>query len=123
VLGERIEQRRKAVRASLKALSTGIQPADLLSNDPAFTPTGKDRITVSGVSTVTGTGLSGLSGVSGSGTSPSAVLRSPLEGSRTSHPGPPRTSPPPRLSTASLLGYAIGVAGLAIALFVLLFMR
>ena len=34
--------------------------AQLLPNDPAFTPTGKDRITVSGVSTVTGQRLSGL---------------------------------------------------------------
>jgi serine/threonine protein kinase len=124
VLGDRIEQRRKAVRASLKALNSGALPrSELLSNDPAFTPTGKDRITVSGVSTVTGTGLSGLSGVSGAGTSPSAILRSPLEHSRTSHPGAPRTAPPPRLSTASVLGYAIGVTGLAIALFVLIFMR
>jgi serine/threonine protein kinase len=124
VLGDRIEQRRKAVRASLKALNSGALPgSDLLSNDPAFTPTGKDRITVSGVSTVTGTGLSGLSGVSGAGTSPSAILRSPLEHSRTSQPGAPRTAPPPRLSTASVLGYAIGVTGLAIALFVLIFMR
>jgi serine/threonine-protein kinase len=121
VLGERIEQRRKAVRASLKALNSGALPgSELLSNDPAFTPTGKDRITVSGVSSVSGSGLSGLSGVSGTGTSPSAILRSPLE---YSHPGNRRTAPPPRLSTASLLGYAIGVTGLAIALFVLIFMR
>src|SRR5882724_4069996 len=75
VLGDRIEQRRKAVRASLKALNSGAVPtAQLLPNDPAFTPTGKDRITVSGISTVTGTGLSGLSGLSSGGTSPSAVL-------------------------------------------------
>jgi serine/threonine protein kinase len=122
VLGERIEQRRKAVRASLKALNSGAAlAAELLSNDPAFTPTGKDRITVSGISTVTGTGLSGLSGVSGAGTSPSAILRSPL--GRASNPGVPRTAPPPRMSTATVLGYVIGATGLAIALFVLLFMR
>ncbi|HEX3775425.1 MAG TPA: serine/threonine-protein kinase, partial [Polyangiaceae bacterium] len=124
VLGERIEQRRKAVRASLKALNSGALPgSDLLPNDPAFTPTGKDRITVSGVSTVTGTGLSGLSGLSGAGTSPSALLQSPLEHSQVSHPNVPRVMLAPRLSTASVLGYAIGVAGLAIALFVLIFMR
>jgi serine/threonine-protein kinase len=124
VLGDRIEQRRKAVRASLKALNSGALPAsELLSNDPAFTPTGKDRITVSGVSSVTGTGLSGLSGVSGTGTSPSAILNSPFEHSHASNPGFYRTAPPPRLSTASVLGYAIGVTGLAIALFVLIFMR
>ncbi len=122
VLGDRIEQRRKAVRASLKALSSGAVPtAQLLPNDPAFTPTGKDRITVSGISTVTGTGLSGLSGLSAAGTSPSAMLRSPLESSQTGLQS--RHAPKARLSTASVLGYAIGLTGLAIALFVLLFMR
>jgi serine/threonine-protein kinase len=73
VLGERIEQRRKAVRAALKALGSGqAPPADLLSGELAFTPTGKDRITVSGVSSVssvTGSNLSGLSNI----TSPSTV--------------------------------------------------
>jgi len=122
VLGERIEQRRKAVRASLKSLSSGAVPtAQLLPNDPAFTPTGKDRITVSGVSTITGTGLSGLSGLSTPGTSPSAVGRAPFSSSPLglrSH-----RAPRARLSTASILGYAIGLAGLAIALFVLLFLR
>ena len=118
VLGERIEQRRKAVRASLKTLGNGDLPAArLLPNDPAFTPTGKDRITVSGVSTVSGTGLSGLSSP---GSSPSGAMRSPLDSSR-ARAG--RTAPPTRLSTASMLGYAIGLTGLAIALFVLIFMR
>ena len=121
VLGERIEQRRKAVRASLKALTSGAVPtAQLLPNDPAFTPTGKDRITVSGISTVTGTGLSGLSGLSSTGTSPSSVMRSPLERSEA---GVRRSAQRARLSTASILGYAIGLTGLAIALFVLIFMR
>jgi serine/threonine-protein kinase len=122
VLGERIEQRRKAVRASLKSLSSGAVPtAQLLPNDPAFTPTGKDRITVSGISTITGTGLSGLSGLSAPGTSPSAVARAPFSSSplRLQSQSAPRA----RLSTASILGYAIGLAGLAIALFVLLFLR
>ena len=120
VLGERIEQRRKAVRASLKALSSGAVPAaQLLPNDPAFTPTGRDRITVSGISTVTGTGLSGLSGLSSAGTSPSLVAHSPFEHSQAGV----RRAPRARLSTASILGYAIGVTGLAIALFVLIFMR
>jgi eukaryotic-like serine/threonine-protein kinase len=122
VLGERIEQRRKAVRASLKALSSGAVPAaQLLPNDPAFTPTGKDRITVSGVSTVTGSGLSGLSGLSAPGSSPSAAAAPPPVELRAS--GAPRTVPPGRLSTASVLGYAIGLTGLAIAVFVLIFMR
>jgi len=121
VLGERIEQRRKAVRSSLKTLSSGAVPtAQLLPNDPAFTPTGKDRITVSGISTITGTGLSGLSGLSSPGSSPSAAAASPLE----QDPARARRAPPhARLSTASVLGYAIGLTGLAIALFVLIFMR
>src|SRR3954464_7914232 len=39
VLGERIEQRRRAVRGSLKTVSSGTMPsAQLLSNDPVFTP-------------------------------------------------------------------------------------
>jgi len=121
VLGDRIEQRRKAVRASLKALSSGaLLASDLISADPAFTPTGRDRITVSGISVVTGTGLSGLSGLSNGGTSPSAVGDNPMD--RVSQPGP-RRSLPPRLSTVSVLGYVIGFMGLAIALFVLLFWR
>jgi len=121
VLGERIEQRRKAVRSSLRALNSGIPSgSEVLSNDPAFTPTGKDRITVSGVSTGTGTGLSG---VSGAGSSPSTSQGPPLDYGRASNPGVPLTAAPPRLSTASVLGYAIGVTGLAIAVFVLIFMR
>jgi len=122
VLGERIEQRRKAVRSALKTLSSGAVPtAQLLPNDPAFTPTGKDRITVSGISTVTGSGLSGLSGLSSPGTSPSSAGSSPIH-----EPAQPRhsaTALGSRLSTASILGYAIGLTGLAIALFVLIFMR
>jgi serine/threonine protein kinase len=125
VLGDRIEQRRRAVRSSLKALSSGAVPsAQLLPNDPAFTPTGKDRITVSGISTVTGTGLSGLSGLSSAGTSPSSVGNSPLGANR---PAPrvrrQAEGSSARLSTASILGYGIGLTGLAIALFVLIFMR
>lgn len=120
VVGERIEQRRKAVRGSLKALSSGaVATAQLLPNDPAFTPTGKDRITVSGVSSVTDTGASGLSGLSSPGTSPSAVQPAP----QLRRPSTHSMAPGPRLSTASLLGYAIGLTGLAIALFVLIFMR
>ncbi len=123
VLAERIEQRRKAVRAALKALGSGqAPPSDLLSGELAFTPTGKDRITVSGVSSVssvTGSNLSGLSSI----TSPSAVGRpsSSFSGLRrdVSQPQPQATT----LSVGSIIGYAIGVLGLLVALFVLLFMR
>ncbi len=126
VLGERIEQRRKAVRAALKALGSGqAPPADLLSGELAFTPTGKDRITVSGVSSVsqvtgTGSNLSGLSNI----TSPSTVGRP-----SSSYPGAQRSAAQLRptglagLSVGSIVGYAIGVTGLLVALFVLLFMR
>jgi serine/threonine-protein kinase len=118
VLGERIEQRRKAVRGSLRDLSSGAPAAaQLLPNDPVFTPTGKDRITVSGVSTITATGSSS---VSSPGTSPSAVLPAARDRSQ---PALRRAPPGAGLSTASVLGYAIGLTGLAIALFVLIFMR
>jgi serine/threonine-protein kinase len=122
VLGERIEQRRKAVRAALKALGSGqAPPADLLSGELAFTPTGKeDRITVSGVSSVssvTGSNLSGLSNI----TSPSTVGRpsSSFSGLRREVSQPQ----PSGLSVGSIIGYAIGALGLLVALFVLLFMR
>jgi serine/threonine protein kinase len=126
VLGERIEQRRKAVRAALRALSgQGGPEHDLLSSDPAFTPTGKDRITISGVSVITETGLSGLSGAQG------APYPSSPSHSAPSYRGPPSNpsyglgSYPVRepLSRASIVGYAIGVAGLAIALIVLFLLR
>lgn len=120
VLGERIEQRRKAVRAALKALGSGqTPPSDLLSGDLAFTPTGKDRITVSGISSVSSITGSNLSGVS-EPTSPSTVGR----------PSAPHAAPeaapapaPVGLSVGSIIGYAIGALGLLVALFVLLFMR
>jgi hypothetical protein len=121
VLGERIEQRRKAVRAALRALGSGqAAPSDLLSGELAFTPTGKDRITVSGissVSSVTGSNLSGLSSIS----SPSAVGRpsSSFSGLRRDVAPPP----PSTLSAGSIIGYAVGAVGLLVALFVLLFMR
>ena len=118
VLGDRIEQRRKAVRAALKALGSGqVPPADLLSGDLAFTPTGKDRITVSGVSSVSSVTGSGLSSI----TSPSAVGRpsSSFSGLRREGSAPP----PQGLSPGSIVGYAIGVLGLLVAAFVLLFMR
>jgi len=126
VLGERIEQRRKAVRAALKALASGVSPpSELLSGEPAFTPTGKDRITVSGVSSVssvTGSNLSGLSSL----TSPSIAGR---KSSSFSALRPKGSVPPPRppggssLSAGSILGYSIGALGLLVAIFVLLFMR
>ncbi|HKY40207.1 MAG TPA: serine/threonine-protein kinase [Polyangiaceae bacterium] len=119
VLGERIEQRRKAVRAALKALGSGqAQTTDLLSGDHAFTPTGKgEHVTISGVSSVSGSNLSGLSSI----TSPSTVGRpsSSFSGLRAEVSEPLPSS----MSAASIVGYAIGVMGLLVAAFVLLFMR
>jgi serine/threonine-protein kinase len=107
VLGDRIEQRRKAVRVALKALAAGGRaPGDLLSAESAFTPTGKDRITVTGASAVTGTGLSGVGPPSGPISRP--VLRTP--------------APPDLASRVALAGYIIGAAGLAIALIVIVMM-
>jgi hypothetical protein len=42
VLGERIEQRRKAVRAILRQLDGDSAASGLISADPAFTPTGRE---------------------------------------------------------------------------------
>jgi serine/threonine-protein kinase len=107
VLGERIEQRRKAVRASLKALAAGGRPSgDLLSAESAFTPTGKDRITVTGASAVTGTGRSTVGPPSGPISRP--IIRTP--------------APPDLASRVALAGYIIGAAGLAIALIVIVMM-
>ena len=109
VLGERIEQRRKAVRAALKALGSGqTPPSDLLAGEHAFTPTGKDRITVSGVSSVTGSGLSSLSNI----TSPSTVGRpsSSFSGLRRELSQPQ----PGGLSIGSMIGYGIGALGLVL---------
>ncbi|HVR18368.1 MAG TPA: hypothetical protein VMS65_01685, partial [Polyangiaceae bacterium] len=110
VVGQRIEQRRKAVRTALKSITPGATPAELLSAEPAFTPTSRDKITVSGVSVVTGTGLSGVSGPSSTGTSMGGVA-------------PPsahsiRTVVDPNRGVA-LVAYAVGFAGIVIALVVL----
>ncbi|HEY2407510.1 MAG TPA: serine/threonine-protein kinase [Polyangiaceae bacterium] len=120
VLGERIEQRRKAVRAALRAQHGGAaMPPELIPNDLVFTPTGNEQISVS-VSGVSSAGASGSdwSGVSGA----SGRLSSPLvEPSRPSVSRPrPRN---PGMSLGSVLGYAIGIVGLAIALVVFLFLR
>jgi eukaryotic-like serine/threonine-protein kinase len=118
VLGERIEQRRKAVRASLKALSSAAGSGnDLLSSDSAFTPTDAPRGTPSDPSRGTGTGGSAAgtprSAPSGVGVLPTAPLRSK----------PSMSEPEHGIGPAGWLGYAIGIAGLTIAVWVLLFMR
>ena len=107
VVGSRIEQRRKAVRGALKSLAAGVG-LELLSNDPAFTPTGRERITISGVSVVSGTGASGISGHS-------------TGGSRAAPPSTRSVSYPqldPNRGVA-IVAYAVGVAGILIAIAVL----
>jgi serine/threonine protein kinase len=111
VVGQRIEQRRKAVRSAVRALGVGGPAAELISNEPVFTPTGQERITVTGVSVITGTGLSGVSGLSSAG------------GSRGGVP-PPSTRSVPDLEVdpnrrVALAAYAVGVTGILIALAVL----
>jgi serine/threonine-protein kinase len=110
VVGQRIEQRRKAVRGALKSISAGAMPPELLSSEPAFTPTSRDRITVSGVSVVTGTGLSGVSGPSSTGTSMGGVAPPSAHSVRA-------VADPNR--GVALVAYAVGFAGIVIALVVL----
>lgn len=115
VVGPRIEQRRRAVRVVLKTLAREDAPTNaLLSADPAFTPTGKDQ-SVSGPN-VTRTGASEPSG---GGSAPSSVGR-PAGTSRSARRSQWRGN---AVSWASAAGYAIGVAGIAIALIVLLLLR
>jgi serine/threonine-protein kinase len=105
VVGDRIEQRRKAIRAALRKLGSGGAPGgELLTTDTAFTPTGKDRIS--------------SSSVTGSEASSAGIAEMPgaFRGHR------PRRAPSGGVSWSSAIGYAIGVAGLAIAIIVLLFL-
>lgn len=103
VVGERIEQRRRAIRAALKKIgSGGASGGELLTTDTAFTPTGKERISV------TGTDISG----------PSTAEPAPRLAGRAR--GKPAARA--RVNWSSAIGYAIGVAGLTIAIIVLLFL-
>ncbi|HEY3498263.1 MAG TPA: serine/threonine-protein kinase [Polyangiaceae bacterium] len=107
VVGSRIEQRRKAVRGALKSIAAGVS-LDLISNEPVFTPTGREKVTISGVSVVTGTGASGISGHS-------------TGGSRAAPPSTRSVSYPdidPNRGVA-IVAYAVGVAGILIAIAVL----
>jgi serine/threonine-protein kinase len=119
VTGARIEQRRKAVRSALKALRGRARAAsqqELLPNDSAFTPTGRDRITVTGASSVTGSQVSQISALS--------------QLSQASLPSVPNASRSPPFSSSleiarsgpssSWIGYVIGVIGFGVAAVVLL---
>ncbi len=110
VVGQRIEQRRKAVRAAVRSLSAGTA-AELISSEPVFTPTGREKITVTGVSVVTGTGLSGVSGLSSASSSRGGVAPPSTRSVPNERPDPNRG--------VALVAYAVGVAGILIALAVL----
>jgi serine/threonine-protein kinase len=112
VVGSRIEQRRRAVRSALKSITPGAAFPDLISNEPVFTPTGNEKITITGVSVVTGTGSSGISasGVSSAGGSlPGVVPPSTRSVSDASDPH----------RAVAIVAYVVGVAGILIAIAVL----
>jgi eukaryotic-like serine/threonine-protein kinase len=111
VVGQRVEQRRKAVRSAVRTLGAGGQAAELISNEPVFTPTGREKITVTGISVVTGTGLSGVSGNSSSGDSRGGMPPPSTRSVTNEHVDPNRG--------VALVAYAVGVAGILIALAVL----
>jgi serine/threonine-protein kinase len=128
VMGTRIEQRRKAVRAALKAVSSDAQSgAPLLSSDPAFA--GGDHISVTGVSGVSGAGSdSGISStgngaISNSGVSqPSSVTGSCAGVSQNGMSTVPQTvSHHGTPSRGGLLGYVVGIGGLLVAIGVVVF--
>ncbi len=120
VMGTRIEQRRKAVRAAIKVLAgEGPTSGVPLSSDPAFTPTGRDHVSVTGVSGITG--ASGISSIgvpgSNSGISQSSVSQYSLNGSSTG----PHVAHVGRAKRGGMLGYVVGIGALLVALVVVLF--
>jgi hypothetical protein len=110
VVGARIEQRRKAIRAALRALSSNSSPltSELLPPEPAFTPTGKERITLSSTSSVNVGGL------------PVGDSAEALAGRRRRRR---RAKSAAGMGWAGAFGYSIGVAGIVIAIIVLFFLR
>jgi len=113
VVGQRIEQRRRAVRSALKSVAAGSALPELLSNEPVFTPTGNEKITITGVSVVTGSGLSGVSssGISSAGGSLPGLAPPSSRSVAESAPDPNRA--------VAIVAYAVGVAGILIAIAVL----
>ncbi len=119
VVGDRIEQRRRAIRTALKALSKSNPVGADWLGDPAFTPTGHDRDAPSGPSNVTASSPS-HSSVSHSSLSNSEVVDgSSVSGGRRLRRRRARGS---RVNWSNAFGYAIGVAGIAIAVIVLFFL-
>ena len=123
VMGTRIEQRRKAVRAALKAVSSGAPAqAPLLSSDPAFA--GGEHISRTGVS-----GVSSGSGVSSVGSGPisSSGVSQPSSVSYTGVSQNGASTVPQTVShhgvtrRGGMLGYAVGIGGLLVAIGVVVF--
>ncbi len=117
VLGARIEQRRKGIRAVLKAGASG--GASLLPGaDVGLTPTGRSGAELLAEGTGSGIGASSALGT----ITASGVTGFPTEssGASSTHAGGPHTvsTPPPQRS--GLGGYVVGVVGLLIALIVVL---
>jgi eukaryotic-like serine/threonine-protein kinase len=116
VTGERIEQRRKAVRGALKSLvsTAGTTKSELLSSESAFTPTGNEKITVTGISTVTASQVTGISvhGVTAGGTQSQIT-----NGSRTF--GGPVSSAGMNAKQLTLALYLVGFAGILLAIVLL----
>ncbi|HTQ05080.1 MAG TPA: serine/threonine-protein kinase [Polyangiaceae bacterium] len=110
VVGDRIEQRRKAVRSALRSRSAGSSD-ELISNEPVFTPTGRDHISITGASVVTGTSGLSASGVSSAGGSLPGVVP-PSTRSVPRHRGDPNR-------IVAIVAYGVGVAGILFALAVL----
>lgn len=119
VTGARIEQRRKAMRSALKSLRNREHAgSELVSNDPAFTPTGGDHITLTGMSSITGSQVSPIGALG--------------EMSPASFPDVPAATQLPSLSASSFelagraapssswIGYVIGAIGFAVAVLILL---
>jgi serine/threonine-protein kinase len=113
VVGSRIEQRRRAVRSALKSITPDAAFPDLISNEPVFTPTGNEKITITGVSVVTGTGSSGssASGVSSAGGSLPGVAPPSTRSVSDAAVDPNRA--------VAIVAYVVGVAGILIAIAVL----
>jgi eukaryotic-like serine/threonine-protein kinase len=118
VMGTRIEQRRRAVRASLRALDGEQSSASgLISSDSVFTPTGKNGLgSSSSVSSITGLSTPGIShsGLS----APSAPTGSYTGVSQQNSSGVSQA--PGSAGRGSIFGYVVGILGLAVALVVVL---
>lgn len=116
VLGPRIEQRRKGIRAILKAGSGGVSL--LPGADVGLTPTGRSGAELLAEGTGSGVGAPGsLGNITASG-----VTGFPTESSvpSSTHAGRPHTVSKPPAPRSGLGGYVVGVAGLLVALIVVL---